>query len=222
MSCCPTARRSLAALGAACGFALLAGLFAATTAPALAGPAPDQKVDTVLDHKVKALNGAEVDLSKYRGKVVVVVNVASKCGFTGQYKPLQAMHEKFGERGLVILGFPCNQFGGQEPGSPAEIAAFCDKNYGVGFPLMGKVKVKGDGADPLYEELTAKGTTGDPGPVKWNFEKFLIGRDGKAIARFRSRVAPDSPEFVAAVEKALEAEVPAGGGAEKDAESAEG
>ena len=219
MSCCPTARRTFAVLGAAAGFACLAGLFAATNA--VAGPHTDQKVDTVLDHKVKALNGAEVDLSKYRGKVVVVVNVASKCGFTGQYKPLQAMHEKYGEKGLVILGFPCNQFGGQEPGSHEEIAAFCEKNYGVEFPLMGKVAVKDtkeQKATPLYQELTAKGTTEDPGPVKWNFEKFLIGRDGRAIARFRSNVAPDSKEFVAAVEKALKAEAPAG----DEAKTAEG
>ena len=224
MSCCSVlSRRGLGAGGGL--LAAAAGLFAAVYATAHAGPAPtplaptpiaplagphaDQEADTVLDHKVQALNGAEVDLSKYRGKVVLIVNVASQCGFTKQYKPLQTVYERFEDEGLVILGFPSNQFGGQEPGSPAEIAAFCEKNYGVEFPLMGKVEVNGPGATPLYRELTAEGATDDPGPVKWNFEKFLVGRDGKVIARYRTKVSPDSDKVLAAIKKALKEEAPA-------------
>ena len=210
--CCPAARRSTlaAGVGIAAGVAFFGGLLAAAPAdPAPAG-AGDAVTDTVLDHKVKTLDGAETDLARYRGDVVLIVNVASKCGYTGQYKPLQAAYEKYRERGFVILAFPCNQFGGQEPGGPAEIAAFCDKNYGVTFPLMGKVEVKGDGADPLYKELTAAGATADPGPVKWNFEKFLIGRDGRPIARFRREVDPASEQMTAAIEKALDAPAPDG------------
>ena len=220
MLCCPAARRSLFA-----GLAVLAGLTAGVAAlapPAAAGPHADQKLDTVLDHKVQTLDGAEVDLAQYRGKVVLIVNVASQCGFTKQYKPLEKIYEKHRDDGFVILGFPCNQFGGQEPGSPAEIAAFCDKNYGVEFPLMGKVEVKGPDAAPLYEELTAEGTTADPGPVKWNFEKFLVGRDGRVIERFRSQVAPDSKKMLTAIKAALKAEAPAeGGDAEEKTDAAD-
>ena len=228
MFCCPTARRS--AFAAAATLALLVGVSASPLSPPALfaagplanGPHADQKLDTVLDHKVENLAGAEVDLAKYRGKVVLIVNVASQCGFTKQYKPLQKVHDRYSDQGLVILGFPCNQFGGQEPGSPAEIAAFCDKNYGVEFPLMGKVEVKGDGASPLYEELTAEGTTDDPGPVKWNFEKFLVGRDGRVIARYRSQVSPDSKQMIAAIKKALKEQVPVDAdGADKSEAAAE-
>ena len=189
------------------------GVFTAVYATAGAAAPDDHESDagvsdTVLDHKVETLSGAETDLAKYRGDVILIVNVASRCGFTGQYKPLQAAYEKHKDQGFVILGFPCNQFGGQEPGTPDQISAFCEKNYGVSFPLMGKVEVKGDGATPLYQELTAKGTTEDPGPVKWNFEKFLVGRDGKVIARFRSGVDPGDAAFVAALEQALAAPRP--------------
>ncbi|MEM9701005.1 MAG: glutathione peroxidase [Planctomycetota bacterium] len=211
MLCCPAARRSFAAgTGIFAGFLFLIGLQAGLSETALADePQTDQKADTVLDHTVKNLDGAEVDLGQYRGKVVLVVNVASRCGFTKQYKPLEKIYEKHKDDGFVVLGFPCNQFGGQEPGSPAEIAAFCEKNYGVSFPLMGKVEVKGPGAIPLYEELTADGATTDPGPVKWNFEKFLIGRDGRVIERFRSQVSPDSRKMMKAVREALKADAPA-------------
>ena len=150
--CSPATRRSLLSLAAGCvfvgGVGLGVGLYATTAEAAPDHHASDAGVtDTVLDHTVESLSGAEVDLSKYRGDVVVIVNVASKCGFTGQYKPLQATYEKYRDRGFVILGFPCDQFGGQEPGTHAEIAAFCEKNYGVSFPLMGKVAVKGEGAE---------------------------------------------------------------------------
>ena len=193
----------LAAGLAAAGFAALGGLSAAA-------PLDHHAAATggVLDYKVQTLDGAEVDLAKYRGQVVLIVNVASKCGFKGQYKPLQAAYEKYKDRGFVVLAFPCNQFGGQEPGSPAEIAAFCDKNYGVTFPLMGKVEVKGKDAAPIYKELTAENATDDPGPVEWNFEKFLIGRDGQPIARFRREVDPASERMISAIEKALEAPKP--------------
>ena len=216
-ACCPTARRT--ALGVAAGLAFTAGLGLGVQLYAADHPESDAGVsDSVLDHKVETLSGAEADLSKYRGEVVLIVNVASKCGYTGQYKPLQAAYEKYQDRGFVILGFPSNQFGGQEPGTPDEIAAFCEKNYGVSFPLMGKVAVKdadGQKAIPLYEELTAKGTTDDPGPVKWNFEKFLVGRDGKVIARFRSGVDPGDEAFVKALEKALAAPKPERAGGEE-------
>jgi len=211
VSCCPAARRSLFAGLAVVAGLTVAGLIAGSSAvagPRLAGPHTDQKLDTVLDHKVQTLSGAEADLAQYRGKVVLIVNVASKCGYTKQYKPLQNIYEKYQDQGFVILGFPCNQFGGQEPGSPEQIAAFCEKNYGVEFPMMGKVEVKGKGAAPLYNELTAKGTTDDPGPVKWNFEKFLVGRDGKVIGRFRTSVSPDSKEMVTAIKAALAKEAP--------------
>ena len=221
-ACCSSARRlgvPAGLLGAAVG--VFTAIYATTGTAAPDTPESDAGVaDTVLDHKVETLSGAEADLAQYRGDVVLIVNVASRCGYTGQYKPLQAAFEKYKDRGFVVLGFPSNQFGGQEPGTPDQIAAFCEKNYGVSFPLMGKVEVKGDGATPLYRELTAEGTTGDPGPVKWNFEKFLVGRDGKVIARFRSGVDPGDAAFVAAVEKALEAPKP--GAAAGDVKTAEG
>ena len=207
MNCCPNLSRGLRAFTA---LALVGGVTIGV-AFAASDPAPDAKGATVLDHKVETLSGAEADLAQYRGKVVLVVNVASKCGYTPHYAGLQKIYEQYKDDGLVILGFPSNQFGGQEPGSPAEIAAFCKKNYGVEFPLMGKVRVKDDGdgeAIPLYKELTAEGATDDPGDVKWNFEKFLIGRDGKPVARFRSKVKPESKEMLSAIEAELKKPVP--------------
>ena len=210
--CSPVRLLALAALAGAVMYAAghLAGSSLHAATPNLTNAAPED-APVVLDHKVKRLNGAEADLSEYRGKVVLIVNVASKCGYTHQYEPLQKVYDTYKKDGLVVLAFPCNQFGGQEPGAPAEIAAFCEKNYAVEFPLMGKVAVKDtkqEQAIPLYKELTAKGATGDPGPVKWNFEKFLVGRDGKPIARFRSRVDPESKEMVEAIEKALAEKAP--------------
>lgn len=140
----------------------------------------------------------------YEGKVVLAVNVASKCGYTGQYAGLQLLHERYADRGLVVLGIPSDDFGGQEPGGEAEIKAFCSKEYHVGFPMTTKAAVKGDGAGPLYRWLTAEGS--NPkfyGEVKWNFEKFLIGRDGQVSNRFRSKVPPTSDEVIAAIEWAL-------------------
>ncbi|MCA9102743.1 MAG: glutathione peroxidase [Pirellulales bacterium] len=153
---------------------------------------------------MKSLDGEDVDLSKYAGDVVLIVNVASKCGNTPQYKQLEALHEKYGDQGLAILGFPANEFGKQEPGSDEEIREFCTANYGVKFDMFSKVVVKGDGICPLYTFLTSEKT--DPkfaGDIKWNFEKFLIGRDGQVVARFDPKMKPDAPEVVGAIETEL-------------------
>ncbi|MCA9057193.1 MAG: glutathione peroxidase [Planctomycetaceae bacterium] len=157
--------------------------------------------ETVHDFKVKSLEDKDVNLADYKGKVLLVVNVASKCGATPQYEQLEGLHEKYGEQGLVVMGFPCNQFGGQEPGTAKEIREFCDATYQVKFPMFAKVAVNGDDQTPLYTFLKSHANEADD--VKWNFEKFLIGKDGKVIARFRTRTRPDSPEVVAAIEKAL-------------------
>jgi len=150
---------------------------------------------------MKKLDGGEVDLGGYRGKVVLIVNVASQCGYTPQYAGLQKLYDSHKDRGLVVLGVPANEFGGQEPGSDSDIAAFCSGRYGVTFDMLSKVVVKGPGICPLYKTLT---TSADPaGDVKWNFEKFLVGRDGRIVGRFPSKVSPDDPQLVAAVEKEL-------------------
>lgn len=154
---------------------------------------------------VQTLEGKEVNLAEeYSGKVVLIVNVASKCGLTPQYKQLQALHDKYAQEGLAILGFPCNQFGKQEPGSPEEIAAFCEKNYGVQFDMFAKIDVNDGSASPLYKALTSTDTQPvGKGKISWNFEKFLIGRDGQVIARFSPRTPPDDPEVLAAIEREL-------------------
>ncbi|MHC4875413.1 MAG: glutathione peroxidase [Planctomycetota bacterium] len=155
---------------------------------------------------MKSLTGKKVDLNKYKGKVLLIVNTASECGATPQYEPLQALHAKLADKGLVIAGFPCNQFGKQEPGSDEEIAGFCKKNYGVSFDMFSKIDVNGEKAAPLFKYLTSdKSGLKQTGRVKWNFEKFLIGRDGEVIARFRTGVQPDSEEVVSAIETALAA-----------------
>lgn len=148
-------------------------------------------------------DGTETDFGRYRGQVVLVVNVASQCGFTPQYAGLQALHNKFEDEGFTVLGVPSNQFAGQEPGSDADIAEFCDRNFGVTFPLTAKADVRGKNQHPLYARLTKfkKGLL--PGLVKWNFEKFLINRDGEIVARFAPTVEPDAPEVIEAVQAAL-------------------
>jgi glutathione peroxidase len=158
-----------------------------------------------LNQEMKTLDGKEVNpAEKYAGKVVLLVNVASKCGLTKQYKELQALHEKYGEKGLAIVGVPCNQFNGQEPGSAEEIAAFCDKEYGVEFDILEKVDVNGDDAAPLYKQLTSKETNPEsPGPIQWNFEKFLFNRNGELVARFAPRTTPDSDEVITAIDTQL-------------------
>ncbi len=145
--------------------------------------------------------GAKGDLSAYKGKVLLVVNTASKCGFTPQYKGLQELHDKYSAKGLVVLGFPSNDFRGQEPGSNEEIKKFCELKYHVKFPMFGKDKVIGAEKQPLYRELVAGAGTHEE--VEWNFEKFLVSRDGKVIGRFKSKVTPQSDELVKAVEAAL-------------------
>jgi glutathione peroxidase len=163
-------------------------------------------VPAALNFTMNSLDGKPVNLAeKYRGKVVLMVNVASKCGYTPQYKGLEALYEKYKDKGLVVLGFPANNFGEQEPGTNEEIAAFCEKNYGVTFDMFAKVSVKGDDICPLYKHLTTTTDLADDqrGDVKWNFEKFLINRDGKVINRFRSKVAPESEEMAKAIEAAV-------------------
>jgi len=164
----------------------------------------DKKVPDVLNFKMKSLDGKDVNLADYQGKVLLVVNVASQCGYTPQYKGLQALHKQYAKDGLAVLGVPCNQFGRQEPGTSQEIAQFCEKNYGVEFDLLEKVDVNGENACGLYKLLTSKqATADDSGPVKWNFEKFLVGRDGKVVARFRSAVKPESKEMNQAIVEEL-------------------
>jgi len=164
----------------------------------------EKPVPPVLDFKMKSLAGQEVDLKKYQGDVVLIVNTASKCGLTPQYKGLQMLHDAYHGRGLTILGFPANNFSGQEPGTDAQIGEFCQKNYGVKFDMFSKISVKGDDTAPLYKFLTEPATNPKfSGDIRWNFEKFLIGRDGQVIARFAPPVAPDSKEVLAAVEAAL-------------------
>jgi glutathione peroxidase len=164
----------------------------------------DSKVPAVLNYKMKTRDGKEADLSQYQGKVLLVVNVASKCGNTPQYEALEKLYEKYGDKGLVVLGVPANEFGHQEPGTNEEIAQFCKSTYDVKFPMLSKVVVKGQGITPLYQYLTSKKT--DPkfaGDIKWNFTKFLIGRDGEVVARFEPKVKPDTPEVVKAIEAEL-------------------
>ncbi|MEV8595205.1 glutathione peroxidase [Streptomyces sp. NPDC052012] len=157
-----------------------------------------------LDVEIDALGGGSARLGQYAGQVVLVVNVASKCGLTPQYSGLERLHERYAERGFTVLGVPCNQFLGQEPGSAEEIAEFCSATYGVTFPMTEKVEVNGAGRHELYERLVgfADGE-GHSGDIRWNFEKFLIGRDGKVVARFAPQTEPESDEVVAAVESAL-------------------
>ena len=163
-----------------------------------------KEVSPVLQYKMKSLAGKEVDLSKYAGKVVLIVNTASQCGYTKQYGGLQELHKKYAPQGLAVLGFPANNFGGQEPGTNEQISRFCQANYGVGFDMFSKVSVKGDDKVPLYEYLTsAKTNPKFAGEVGWNFEKFLIGRNGEIVARFKSGVEPTSEEMTKAIEAQL-------------------
>ncbi len=154
-----------------------------------------------LTGEVKKIDGTAVDLAKYKGKVVLVVNVASRCGYTPQYTGLQKLYETYKDKGLVVLGFPANEFGGQEPGSDTDIATFCSSKYGVTFDMFSKVVVKGPNKSPLYKTLTESATP--PGEVSWNFEKFLIGRDGAIVGRYKSAVAPEDAKLTGAIEAAL-------------------
>ena len=156
---------------------------------------------------MKTLEGKDVDLSEYKGKVVLIVNTASKCGLTPQYKQLQELHSKYEAKGLKILGFPCNQFGGQEPGTAKQISEFCTKNYGVEFEMFSKVDVNGDKQAGLYKYLNNLDLKpAGKGKIKWNFEKFILDRNGNPIARFGPRVKPDSEEVLKVINDALGSE----------------
>jgi glutathione peroxidase len=156
------------------------------------------------DIPLKDINGKDTSLKAYNGKVLLVVNVASKCGLTPQYKALEAAHRKYKDKGFSVLGFPCNDFGSQEPGTNDEIKEFCSTKYDVTFPIFDKLHVKGPERHALYTALSGEGSP-FPGDVKWNFGKFLIGKDGKILKRFEPKVAPDSPEVTQAIEAALAA-----------------
>ena len=159
---------------------------------------------SVYDVPLKDIDGKDTSLKAYQGKVLLMVNVASKCGNTPQYKALEALYEKYKDQGLVICGFPCNQFHAQEPGTSAEIKTFCTSKYNVTFPMFEKIEVNGENRHPLYVRLAGPSSP-FPGNIKWNFGKFLVGRDGKIVSRFEPKVKPDSPEVVQAIEAALAA-----------------
>jgi len=175
---------------------LIAALFLLQTVIAHAGG--------IHDIAVKDIDGKDTKLDAYKGKVVLIVNVASKCGLTPQYKSLEALYQKYKDKGLVVLGFPCNQFGGQEPGTNEEIKEFCSSKYSVTFPMFDKIDVNGTKRHPLYVALAGKDSP-YPGDIKWNFNKFLVGRDGKILKRFEPRTSPDAPEVTQDIEAALAA-----------------
>ncbi|GAB7047435.1 glutathione peroxidase [Catenuloplanes indicus] len=159
---------------------------------------------TVFDVEINSLSGDPANLARFRGSALLIVNVASKCGSTPQYSALESLAEEYASRGLVVLGAPCNQFGGQEPGTAEEIAEFCATTYGVTFPMTEKVEVNGPHRHPLFAELVpAPDPDGEAGDVRWNFEKFLVTPDGTVAARFRTATQPDAPEVREAIEKAL-------------------
>jgi glutathione peroxidase len=163
-----------------------------------------QAAGGIYDIPLKDIEGKSTSLDPYKGRVLLIVNVASKCGYTPQYAGLQSLYQKYWGKGLTVVGFPCNQFGAQEPGTREEIKKFCSTKYDVTFPLFDKIEVNGDNRSPLYTLLAGKDSP-FAGNIHWNFTKFLIGRDGKIIARFDSKVTPDSPELTHAVEAALAA-----------------
>jgi glutathione peroxidase len=159
---------------------------------------------SVFDHEIAGLDGSPLDLAQFKGKATLVVNVASRCGLTPQYEHLEQLHERFKGQGFSVLGVPCNQFGGQEPGTAEEIATFCSSTYGVTFPMTEKLEVNGAGRHPLYRDLTATPDgQGRAGDIQWNFEKFLISPDGEVVARFRPQTKPQSDEVIAALESVL-------------------
>jgi glutathione peroxidase len=159
---------------------------------------------SVKNIELHTLDGKPATIGQFADKAVLVVNVASKCGLTPQYTALEALQKSYGDRGFSVVGFPCNQFGGQEPGTAEEISTFCSTTYGVSFPLFEKIEVNGAGRHPVYTELTAVADAGgEAGDIQWNFEKFLLDGDGEVVARFRPRTEPDAPEVIAAIEALL-------------------
>ncbi|WP_212747615.1 glutathione peroxidase [Fodinibius saliphilus] len=160
-------------------------------------------VDNIYDFKPTNINGKETSLNEFKGEVLLVVNTASECGYTPQYEGLQKLHEKYSKKGFNVLGFPANNFGGQEPGTDKQIKKFCKVNYGVSFPMFSKVSVKGNDQHPLFDHLTSAENPDFTGEIKWNFEKFLISKEGTLLHRFRSDVEPQSKKLTNAIEKAL-------------------
>jgi len=178
---------------------------AAITSLGSGRPASEPGTRSIYDFTMNDIDGKRVNLADFKGKVVLVVNVASRCGFTPQYEGLQKLYLKYQQQGFVILGFPANNFGFQEPGTNAEIKSFCSAKYNVTFPIFSKISVKGDDIDPLYKYLTDKGSNPQyGGDIKWNFNKFLIDRQGNIVARFEPPIKPDSDQMVQAIEKALQ------------------
>ncbi|MCG8591028.1 MAG: glutathione peroxidase [Proteobacteria bacterium] len=175
----------------------------------LAQPALGGDDRSLLQFEAKRLAGPSESLSRYRGDVLLIVNTASRCGNTPQYEGLQSLYERYRERGFQVLGFPSNDFGRQEPGTDAEIGAFCRANYGVDFPMFSKVSVRGEAAHPVYQYLTSLPAPLG-GPVEWNFQKYLVDREGRVVARFAPRTQPDAPELVGALERLLDASAGAG------------
>lgn len=159
--------------------------------------------ESIYEFPVTDIDGNEMDLSSYAGKVLLIVNTASKCGYTPQYEGLQALYEEYNEEGLVVMGFPANNFMGQEPGTEEDIKQFCTLNYGVTFPMSSKVSVKGDDQDPLFSFLTSADNPDFTGDIKWNFEKFLVDKEGNLVRRFRSGVKPQSEEMTSAIKELL-------------------
>lgn len=177
-------------------FALVALVFAV--------PGSAAEKQSPLDFTMKSIDGKDVDLSKYKGDVILIVNVASRCGLTPQYAQLEEIYTKYKDKGLQVLGFPANQFGKQEPGTDAQIKEFCTSKFDVDFPMFSKIVVKGNGIHPLYEFLIAQETEPqEAGAINWNFEKFLVGRNGKVVKRFSPRVKPDAPEVIEAINSEL-------------------
>jgi glutathione peroxidase len=172
--------------------------------PSILDAVSQAQAPSIYDIELPLLNGKPVRLSDYSGQVVLAVNVASRCGFTPQYTGLQALHDRYSSRGFTVLGFPCNQFAHQEPGNADQIQAFCSLNYGVSFPLFAKLEVKGPNQHPLYAILSEfPDDRGKAGSVTWNFEKFLVARDGHVVHRFRPKVKPEDPQVVASIEALL-------------------
>ncbi len=176
--------------------------FLATIAGAILSSAMPA-ASALYNFKVDSIDNKPVTLNEYQGKVLLMVNVASQCGYTPQYTALESLYEKYRDKGLVVMGFPANNFGGQEPGTNEEIKTFCSRKFDVKFPMFSKMSVKGSDESPLYQYLTKQANPATTGEIKWNFTKFLVDRSGKVIARFEPNVTPDSPEVTAAVEKAL-------------------
>ncbi|MCH8567294.1 MAG: glutathione peroxidase [Balneolales bacterium] len=160
--------------------------------------------NSVFDYSFNTLNGEQKQLSEFKGNVVLIVNTASKCGFTRQYAELQELYERYSEKGFVVLGFPSADFGGQEFGTDEEIAEFCERNYGVSFPMFSKISVKGENQHPLFEMLTSAENPDYSGDINWNFEKFLLDKEGNLIRRFRSRTTPLSTEMTSSIEALIE------------------